>query len=172
MSRRVRAPARQADAGGARIKEGPLPSPQKLGEAALQLALTSLGIGLTVGRPALQSRQSRFESGLPKNPNKRGQIRRQADRPLQSSLPGSRPEAKTATRQCSAFRRLFLESRGRFPNSGIAPHERSSFRTASRRHQRPHRGLLDSHDRAPNWRSSRYNHALGRARRVRRDRLP
>ena len=75
MTRRVRAPTRLADAEGATIKEGPLPSPAKVGEAALQSALR-MGIGLTVGRPELRSRQSRFESGLPKNPNKRGRTLR------------------------------------------------------------------------------------------------
>jgi hypothetical protein len=59
---------------------------------------TNLGTGLTVRRPELRSRQSRFESGLPKNPNKRDKGRRQAALPLQSPLPGSRPEAMTAIR--------------------------------------------------------------------------
>jgi hypothetical protein len=44
MIRRVRAPARLADDDGARMKEGPLPSPQKLGEAALQSALQAWGL--------------------------------------------------------------------------------------------------------------------------------
>ncbi len=86
MNRRARAPARLADASGARMKEGPPPRSWEGGRrTALQSALTSLGIGLTVGRPALQLRQSRFESGLPKNPNKRGQGL-PAPRPLISTL--------------------------------------------------------------------------------------
>jgi hypothetical protein len=94
-----------------------------------------MGIGLKVGRPELRSRQSRFESGLPKNPNKRGEGRRQAAPPLQSLLPGSRPEAMTAVRQYSGFWRLLPGSRGPIPQPfGIAPHERPSFRQASRHH--------------------------------------
>jgi hypothetical protein len=67
MTRRVRAPARLADASGRGQRKGRF-SARKVSEATPQSAL-SLGIGLTAGRPELRSRQSRFESGLPKNPN-------------------------------------------------------------------------------------------------------
>lgn len=45
------------------------------------IGFDSLGIGLTVGRPDLHPRQSRFESGLPKNPNKRGRSCANSDGP-------------------------------------------------------------------------------------------
>ena len=41
---RVATPARQADVDGARMKEGPLRIPRKMGEPALQSALQAWGL--------------------------------------------------------------------------------------------------------------------------------
>src|SRR5215831_832889 len=72
MAKRVRAPRRPADGVGARItKRADAPTLERKGNGP-GIGSTNLGDGLTVGRPALQSRQSRFESGSPNYPDKRG----------------------------------------------------------------------------------------------------
>jgi len=167
---RVRAPARPADADRARMKEGPPPSPpRKEWRTALQSALTH-GDWSNGRTPALQVRQSRSESGLPKNPNKRGRGV-PAPRPLISTQgfgPLSIDRPKYIARTAPAFQsRAHSQSR----NLMDWPRERSLIRTTDRCHQCHKRRLLHPRDRAPDWHSSRYDHAPRRARRLRRDRV-
>ena len=91
MRRRVKSPDAASRRGWGE-DEGRAASRARKGEVnGPAIGSTSLGIGLTVGRPELRSRQSRFESGLPKNPNKRGRRRRQAAPTPAISTPGIAP---------------------------------------------------------------------------------